>query len=202
MLVDLVVPVALYYGLRAAGVGIYLSLLVSAAIPATILLLRLWRDRRLDGPAAYVLTIMLLSTAASVLTGSRQFLLAKEGWITGISAVWFLLSVRAARPLTFLFSRPLLEGRGRMPDQSWDDLWPLYPRFRHAWRVSSVMWGVGLLADCGLRVVMAYTLPPDSVPGLGAALYGLTSVALIGATNGYYVATGLYNRQSRMYVAR
>jgi hypothetical protein len=31
---DLVAPIALYYGLRAAGVGIFLALVVGAAAPA------------------------------------------------------------------------------------------------------------------------------------------------------------------------
>lgn len=201
MVVDLIVPASVYYALRAGGIDIYLSLLLTAAIPSTVLLVRLLRERTLDGPAAYVLTIMLLSTAAALVSGSQQFLLAKEGWITGISAIWFLMSVRAARPLTFLLSRPLLEGRGRMPRDSWDHLWELHPRFRHLWKVSTAMWGIGLLLDCVLRIVMAYALPPDSVPGLGAALYGVTSLILIGVTNGYYVVAGLYDSASAMYAA-
>lgn len=55
------------------------------------------------------------------------------------------------------------------------------------WRVSSVLWGIGTLADAALRVVLAYTLPVDEVPGLATALYAVTSAVLV-VTNVYYVA--------------
>jgi len=37
----------------------------------------------------------------------------------------------------------------------WDALWQAEPRFRRIWRVSSVMWGAGVLADAAIRVVMS-----------------------------------------------
>lgn len=46
---------------------------------------------------------------------------------------------------------------------------------------------------------MAYTLPPDSVPALGTALYVVTSVVLIVGTNAYYIPAGLYDARSRLY---
>ncbi|MEY9962633.1 intracellular septation protein A [Streptacidiphilus sp. MAP12-16] len=199
LLVDLVVPVGLYYGLRAAGMGIYLTLVISSAVPAAAAGYRLLRERRVDGLAVYTLTIMLLGTAVSLLTGSTRFLLAKEGWLTGVSALWFLVSVRAERPLAFLFSRPLLQNHPRMPRESWDVLWERLPGFRRIWRISSVLWGVGLLADSVVRVVMAYTLSPDLVPGLGSALYGVTSLVLVAVTNIYYLVVGLYDRRSALY---
>ena len=55
------------------------------------------------------------------------------------------------------------------------------------WKVSSVMYGVGTLLDAVLRVVFAYTLPPDVVPGLGTALVAVTTIVLMVMTNVYYV---------------
>jgi hypothetical protein len=46
---------------------------------------------------------------------------------------------------------------------------------------------------------MAYVLPVDQVPGLGTALYVVTSAVLIGLTNGYYFAAGLYRASSALY---
>jgi hypothetical protein len=196
---DLLVPLGLYYGLRAAGVGVYLTLIISAAVPAVVVAYRLLSEQRVDGPALYVLTTMALGTGASLFTGSVQLLLAKEGWLTGISALWFLASVRGRRPLTFLFSRPLLEGRRVMPPRILGQLWQTLPRFRRIWRISSLMWGFGLLADSVIRVAMAYTLPADLVPALGTALYIGTSLVLIVATNIYYIFAGLYDGRSPLY---
>ena len=52
-LADLVFPTALYYGLRAGGVGIYLTLVISSLAPAAVGVYRLVRERRVDGLALY-----------------------------------------------------------------------------------------------------------------------------------------------------
>lgn len=198
MVADLAVPLAMYYGLRLLGVGIYRALIAAALASGLGTALRLIRNRRVDRLGVYVTTTMVISLSVSIVAGSPRFLLAKEGWLTGLTGVWFLVSARSRRPLTFSFSRPLLEGRLRWPDD-WDGLWERLPRFRRAWRVSSVMWGVGTMLDAGLRVVMAYTLPVDVVPALGTALYAVTGLVLIVVTNVYYLASGVADRRSALY---
>jgi hypothetical protein len=158
----------------------------------------LLRDRRLDGMATYMLVMMLGSVGVSLLYGGTRFLLAKGALLTGVTGVWFIASVWGALPLAYLFSRPVAEGRFGWPD-SWEDLWAASPRFRRMWRVSSVMFGIGTLLDAALRVMMAYTLPPDAVPVLGTVLYAATSVVLIAVNNVYYFRCGLWDRSSALY---
>lgn len=195
---DLVVPLALFYGLRTVGVGIYLALLAGALASGITAVVVVATKRRLDGIAVFVVTTMLLSVGVSLLTGSTRFLLAKEGWLTAVTGMWFLGSLWARRPLAFQFSRPLLDGRLGWPS-GWDTLWERAPRFRRMWRVSTVSWGVGTLLDSAARVAMAYTLPVDLVPALSTGLYAVTSVVLIAGTNIYYRAAGVYDRGSALY---
>ncbi|KAA2258027.1 hypothetical protein F0L68_23870 [Solihabitans fulvus] len=200
---DLVLPLALYYVLRAVGVSVYLTLLITAAVPAVFAGYRLVRQRRLDGLAVYMTVMVLLAAAVSLVAGDERFLLAKEAVATGVTGLWFGASVWARRPLTFLFSRPMLERRVKIgpPGLSWDELWELVPGFRRIWRVSSVLWAVALLADAVLRVIMAYTLPVDAVPALGTALYVGTSLAVMVITNIYYVIAGLFGDRSALYAS-
>ncbi|RAG85649.1 hypothetical protein DN069_10380 [Streptacidiphilus pinicola] len=199
--VDFAAPTALFYVLRALGVGLYLTLVVSAVLPAGFAILRWLRSRERDGLAIYMLSMLVLSALVSLISGSPRFLLAREGWLTGVTGLWFIASVRASRPLAFHYTRPMLEGRGRLADipGDWDELWQRIPRFRRIWKVGSVLWGVALLGDSVVRVVMAYTLPVDSVPALGTALYVATSVVLIVITNSYYIVSGLYDSRSPLY---
>ena len=132
------------------------------------------RTRHLDGMATYATTMMVGSVGVSLWAGSPQFLMAKGALLTGVTGVWFIASLWAERPLAYLFSRPLLEGRFHWPAR-WDELWERSPRFRRIWQVSSVLFGIGTLLDAAVRVVMAYTLPPDSVPALNTALYVVTT---------------------------
>lgn len=67
---------------------------------------------------------------------AARFLLAKEGWLTAVTGLWFLGSLRARRPLAYQFSRPLLEGRLGWP-ADWDTIWRRAPRFRRMWRAAT-----------------------------------------------------------------
>ena len=108
----------------------------------------------------------------------------------------------AARPVTFVIARPLLEGRrvydpasrgwARPAPQTWDELWQRVPRFRRIWRVCTVIWGTAILADAVIRVVMAATLPLGIVPGLNGALWPVTFVVLQVVTNVYFYQSGFW----------
>lgn len=198
MVFDLVVPLALFYGLRASGVSMYVALLAGALASGVTAVVVLATQRRLDGIAAFVLSTMLLSVAVSLLAGSPRFLLAKEAWLTAFAGLWFLGTLWTRRPLAFQISRPMLEGRLGWPG-GWDDLWRRSRAFRRMWRISTVLWGVGTLADSVARVVMAYALPVDLVPALNSVLYGLTCVVLVVVTNVHYRAAGVYDRRSALY---
>ena len=192
VLIDVAAPIALYYGLRAAGVGIYLALVAGAIAPGVSTAARLIRVRTVDGLAVFVMTTMLLGIAVSLIAGSPRFLLAKEGWIIAVGGAWFLISARGRRPLAFLFARPLLEGRRAFTSESWDSLWERFPQFRRVWRCSSVIWGIGLVVDAGLRVLMAYSLPMDVVPGAAGALYPVTFLVLQVIDHINYYRSGLW----------
>ena len=164
---DIGAPIALYYSLHAAGVSNLIALGASAVVPAIGVAVQLATRRRLDGVGGLVLASVAAAIAASLITRSPRFLLAKDGLITAVWGLWFLASTRSRRPAAFVMARPFMEGRRTFSAGSWDELWSTDPAFRNIWRVASVMWGAGLLADAALRVVMSYTLPVAVVPGLG-----------------------------------
>ncbi|MFE9426851.1 VC0807 family protein [Kitasatospora sp. NPDC006697] len=201
IVVDLGIPTALFYGLRAFGLSIYLTLVIAAVLPAAVAVVRLLRSGKIEGLALFMMSVMLISTVVSLIDGSPQFLLARGAWMTGIAGFWFIGSAWATRPLAFHYTRPVLEHRTRIVSipGDWDELWERLPKFRRIWRIGSILWGISLLGDSAARVVMAYTLPANLVPALGNVLYLVTSLVLIVITNIYYVGAGLYDRRSRLY---
>lgn len=191
----LAVPAGLYYPLRALGLSVYLALVVSTLLSAAPAVRSLVRHRRVDGLSTYFTAMMLGGLAVSLLPGSTRFLFAREALMTGVTGVWFIASIRFRRPLAYQFSRPLLQGRFRWPGQ-WDQLWQISPRFRRMWRVASLLWGFGMLADAALRVLIAYTVRPDLVPVLGLGLYVGTLVLLNVVVNAYYVLCRVHDPRS------
>ena len=194
----LVASTGLFYGLRAAGVGVRLALVVGAVVALAGPLVDWARGRRPSGLGAFFTVLLVLAVLVSLVPGSPRFLLAKEAVLTGAAGVWFLASTRAERPLAYQFSRPVAEGRLGWPG-GWEQLWAASPVWRRVWRVSSTMWGIGTLADAGLRVLLAYRLPPDRVPALNLVLFGVTLLVLNVVTNAWYVTQGVFDRRSPLH---
>ena len=196
--IEFLLPVALFYGLRAAGVSAYAALLAGTAVSVAGSLVDLLQSRKVSPFGLYALTLMVLSTLVSLIPGDERFLLARGALVIGVSGLWFLISAATRKPLTYAMTRPILEGRFGWPAQ-WERLWLQLPRFRRIWRVTSILWGLGLCADAALRFVMAWNLPVDAVPGLTTALTTATTVALLVVANIYYQVSGAARAWSPFY---
>ncbi|MFE3329608.1 VC0807 family protein [Streptomyces sp. NPDC059176] len=174
LLCDVVLPVGLYYVLRSAGLGELASLLISAAAPALSTGYTIVKQRKVDSVGLFVIAILVLAGLGSLISGSPRLALARGGWFTGLIALWILGSLFTSRPFTYRALKTLLPGKS----QALEGFWRTDPQFRRIWRGLTVLWGCGLLVDAALRVVMAYTLPVDTVPALDGALYFVTYIVL------------------------
>lgn len=198
----IVVPIVIYYALRAAGASVWLALAAGAVLPAAGAVGGLIRQRRADLMGLLIVAALVLSAVLSLATGSPRALLARDGMLTAAWAGYLYASMLAARPVTFVIARPLLEGRRvwdpdsrrwvRPAPQTWDELWQRLPPFRRIWQVTTVIWGTAILADAAVRAIMAATLPLGVVPGLNAALWPVTFVILQVVTNVYFYQSGFW----------
>lgn len=152
-------PLAVFYGLRAAGVGLWWAVLASAVPPMLEALLTVVRERRVGMLGALVLSMVALGAAMSAVTGSPRLMFAKDGWITGVIGLVFLATLRG-QPFIYRVLSSVARGDKRA---ELERNWQASPTFRHVMRRLTAVWGVGLLLDSVVRVVLAYTLPIDSV---------------------------------------
>jgi hypothetical protein len=163
IVVDLAVPTLLFYALRAAGVGQWWAL-VLGGLPAVVRIgWGIAKQRRLNGVALFTLSMMVLGNVVSLLTGDPRLLLAREAWMTALVGLWMLASLLARRPIIFTGAKLMMPNQETRDD--WDESWN-HPAFRHVMRAGTVIWAVLLFADTAVRIVMAYNLPVDAVPGL------------------------------------
>lgn len=193
---DLLVPTALFYAMVWSGAGLYLALLVSAGLSAASAVVSYRRGAGDQSFAPYMLALQLVAFGIALVAGSDRFLLAKESLLTAMVGCWFIGSLWTSRPLAYRFTRPLLEGswgrRWGLPEVSWEAVWAREPRFRHIWRVATVMWGVVTLLDAVLRVVIAYTAPLHAVVALQTAMFAVTIILMQPVTHIYYARAGLW----------
>ncbi|MFG2669145.1 VC0807 family protein [Streptomyces sp. NPDC048387] len=164
---DVGVPLGLYYGLRAAGIGQWLSLLVSGALPLGQLVYRTVTERRVAAITLFTLSVMVCGTAITLVTGDARLLLARESYLTGLLGFWMIGTLFAERPFIFTTMVKMLPGETA---RAWHGNWERHARFRRVMRWMSLAWGASFLIDSAARVVMAYALPVDLVPVLSVVL--------------------------------
>jgi intracellular septation protein A len=184
LLIDIAAPIAAFQALRVVGVATLPALAASWVFPAFGVLTGWLRRRELDGVGMLVLVVIVVGAVSSLLSGSVRFALAKESVFTGVFGLLFLGSLLAPRPLMFYFGRRFRAGQDPAALTYWNGMWR-YASFRRANRIMTVVWGVALLLEAILRVVLVYTLPLSVMQALGQILALAVIAILIGWTVRY-----------------
>jgi hypothetical protein len=176
VLIDVLAPLALFYGLRAAGVDQLLALLAGAAIPVVTGLRDLAAGQRIGGVRWFVLGAMAVTVAGSFITGSPRALLLRGVVLMAALGVFLLITVWARRPFLYEAARAVFdEDKQRTWCRNWDD----HPPFRRLLRLCSALWAAACLLDAALRAVIVLVLPVDAVPLAELALLVVTLAALV-----------------------
>ncbi|MBB5977626.1 VC0807 family protein [Kribbella solani] len=174
LIVDIGVPLALFYGLRALGASDLIALL-AGIIPGLISSgISLVRERRTDLVGMAVILSMVGSSVVAVIGGDARLLLVRNAWISLPFAGITLWSLRHPRPLCYTVTQAMMPRRAAVMDE----LWETNPGFRHAWKWITIYWGIASIADAVIRVVLSYTLPISIVPATDPIITVLTIVVL------------------------
>lgn len=176
LLIDVLAPLALFYGLRLLGVNQFLALLAGAVIPAVGAVHGIVTRRRIGGVQLFILGTMTLSVALSFITGSPRTLLIRNGWGMAALGVWMLCTLLSRRPFLYEAARVVFD---ESKQRDWELNWEHCAPFRRLLWVCSAFWGIACLLDAALRVTMAMTLPIDQVPALDNGLLVVTLVVLL-----------------------
>jgi hypothetical protein len=148
-------PLAAYYGLRAAGVPSLGALIISGVLPALGIVFGVLRDRRLDAIGILILIGIAVGTVLGLVSGSAHLVLLDGTVPAAVFGAVCLGSLWSRRPLMYRFA---LETMGAATPRGRDfaDKWR-YPGFRHAFRVTTVVWGLAFLAEAAAQIVIIET---------------------------------------------
>ena len=164
---EVVVPMALFYGLRAAGVSQWWSLMAGVLVAAPYVVWTIVRDRRLDLIALVTLSVLVLSVVLGLLSDDPRTLAIREGWtaaLGGVFGAWMLVTVFVGRPAQLTLGRTIAEvKRGAEGAAEWAARWDTDARFRRGLRINTAAWGAVLLAGAVAHIVLVYTLPIDLI---------------------------------------
>jgi hypothetical protein len=152
---DLGGPLLAYSLLRSAGMSAVAALVLSGVLPALGIVIGARADRRLDVIGVVVLAGLLVGTLLGLTSHNARLYLLEGSVPSAVFALGCLFSLRLRRPLIFRLAVEILgpdTRKGRDVTAAWR-----YPGFRRAFRMLTVAWGAGYLAEAAIRVAIVIT---------------------------------------------
>ncbi|MGE3286971.1 MAG: VC0807 family protein [Pseudonocardia sp.] len=164
---DVGLPVAVYYALHLAGASDLVALVAASVVAAARVAVVALRSRTLNVFAAITLVIFGGGLLLVALTGDPRVLLLKASVISaGLGILFVATGVRGRRPLTLA----ALQGFEPRRAAEIAARFAAEPAVRRGHRLTSVVWGLGLIAEAVVRVVLVLLLPLPVMVGVSPVL--------------------------------
>lgn len=183
LLLDVGLPVATYYVLHLVGVSDTAALLAAAVAAVLRIVVVAVRHHRLNQFALVMLLVYGIGVVLALVSGDARTLLLRNSLITASIGVIFLVGgIRGRRPLTLTALQSFWPARADHMARQYNGV----PEVRHGFRLASVVWGIGLIAEAAVRIPLVYLLPIEIAVAATEGLLLLT-IALLGAWTAWYL---------------
>jgi hypothetical protein len=183
VVLDGAAPLAAYGLLRSAGLSAVTALLLSGIFPAAAVIASAIRKRRLDVIGALVLAGIATGTIAGLVSHSARLLLLEGSVPTGVLGVACLGSLRARRPLMYRFALEFT-GPETAKGHEMTTLWG-NAGFQRVFRIITVVWGAGFLAEAALRVAIVYNTSTGTALAISKVMPFICAAILSAWTVGF-----------------
>jgi hypothetical protein len=171
------VPIGVYFLVRHRVHSDAQALIVAGSFSVAWIVFQFVRQRRIDFVGAIVLFGFAVGVASSiVLHGNTYVLKVRDAFFTALFGAACVITVFThERPTLFYVSRYLSAGNDPEKKSAYNLLLE-HPTGRRTFVVLSFVWGVGLMAEAGLRMVLADLLPTGTFlavsPGITVPIIG------------------------------
>ncbi|WP_062984446.1 VC0807 family protein [Nocardia anaemiae] len=167
---DIAVPIGAYFLLTGLGYSDFTGLLAGTMFSGAVLLIETIRSRRLEPFAAIMLGVFAFGLVGSLISGDPRMMIVKDSAGTAIVGIAFLISTVVGKPLTYLSARKALTAAGPTKLAEFEASYRANPAKRRGFNTLAIAWGVGLVAEATVRVVLAYQLPVHTMAWLSPVL--------------------------------
>lgn len=182
------IPV-LVYNLLLDYFSSFVSLLIATLIPLADNLFHIVKYRKADAFGLFMLTGFVLSLLAFVLGGNERLILLRESMVTGLLGLIFIVSLFFAKPLIYHFAIRFSASDASEKKGQFEKNWEV-PYFRIVLRIMTAIWGIALLGEAVVKVILVYEL---SIPAF-LAISQLIFYSVIGAA---ILFTVVYRRYAK-----
>lgn len=117
-----------------------------------------------------MLGVFAFGLIGSLISGDARVMIVKDSAGTAIVGIAFLISTMVGKPLTYLSARKALAAAGPAKLTEFEDSYRTDPAKRRGFTTLAAAWGVGLLAEASVRILLAYQLPIHTMAWLSPVL--------------------------------
>jgi hypothetical protein len=191
-----ILPLGVYFVVRSHVQTDTQALIIAGGFSAAWVVFQFVRQRRIDLVGAIVLSGFVVGVASAELLGGNSYVLkVRDAFFTAIfGAVCIVTIFTHRRPALFYVGRYLSAGQDPAKMAAYDELHEV-PLGRHAVRVLSVVWGIGLIVEAGSRMTLAELLPT----GTFLAVSPFVTASVIGSL---FAFTVVFVRRSELETMR
>lgn len=186
-----VVPLTVYLLVRHSVRSDAQALIIAGFFPAAWIVFEFTRDRRIDPIGAIILFGFAVGVITSTLLGGNAYVLkARDSALTAVFGIVCLVTLYThKRPAIFYVGRFLSAGNDPEKVAAYDQLHNV-PTGERTFRVLTAVWGVGLLTEASIRLVLAKVLHT----GVFLAVSPMISAVCIG---GMFAFTVRYSNRAQ-----
>lgn len=159
--VDVAGPFIAYAIVHWLGAPAFWALTAGGLVAGTSTAINTARRRGLDSVGMLVVLEILVSIVLLVVVHDERLVLIRPSFYTLVAALYLLYTAIAGKPLTFEAARPIATKGDPSRNVSYDRAWATSAEFRSTHTMVTAGFGVALIADSILRVVIVYTTPID-----------------------------------------
>jgi hypothetical protein len=175
LFLDIGLSVIAYFVAQLFGASTYEALLIGTVVSGVRIAWVGVRQRRLDPFALFLMLLFGAGLALTLVTGDVRFLLAKDSATSCTAGLVLLGSCLINRPLAYYAAKRFAAASGAAEFERTAHT----DGMRRRWYRVSMVWGVGLLVESGLRVAAIYLLPITVAADLSQVLMIAAIAALL-----------------------
>jgi hypothetical protein len=185
-------PIAVYFLVRRHVQSDAQALIIAGGFSVAWIVLQFVRQRRVDLVGAIVLSGFAVGVVSSTILGGNSYVLkVRDAFFTALFGIACVVTVFThERPAFFYLSRYVSAGNDKAKISAYNRLLE-FPTGRRAFRVLSVVWGIGLVVEAGFRLMLADLLPTATFLAVSPAITG----SIIGSL---FAFTVVYVRRSQL----
>jgi len=185
-------PIGVYFLVRSHVHTDTQALVIAGGFSVAWIVLQFVRQRKVDAVGAVVLFGFAVGVVSSTLLGGNAYVLkVRDAAFTALFGVACIVTLFTHdRPALFYVGRYLSAGSDPAKVSAFDRMHEA-PTGRHAFRVLSVVWGIGLVVEAGARMTLADLLPT----GTFLAVSPFITASVIGSL---FAFTAVYTKRAQL----